>query len=156
MTEIKFDETQEYNETHLDVIKNQAETLLKKIANYRECIIKNPGKNVPNVEKKYIKYEGYYTTHFMYVESQSIDKWTRCITLIGPEFHYYMSDNPDYQEHECFAYYTTYNLCFNCNDFVEDYKNGVIKEIDREEFEFFFKEATEWALENGLSLFVNN
>lgn len=149
MIEIKFDETQEYNETQLDVIRKHAEKLLGNIANYKECLKEKRWANVPNFEKKYIKFENDGTTYFMYVESQSIDKWTRGITLMGPEYCYDMSE---YQDDAYFAYDALHNFYFNCDDFIEDCKNGVIQEIDREEFEIFFKEATEWALENGLSL----
>lgn len=147
MTELKFDNTKEYGKFQLEEIERQAKNILDDIKNYRDAKKKNLWKNIINFEKKYIKYEDDGDIMYMYVEGQIIDKWSNGITLLGVEFGYNQSE---YKDDVFFSYDPMHNFYINYNDFIEATNKGDIKEISKEEFEIFFKEATEWALQDGL------
>lgn len=149
MTELKFDDTKEYGEIQLEEIERKARNILDDIKNYRDNKKKELWKNIENLEKKYIKYENDGDIMFMYVESQTIDKWSNDVMLQGVEFGYNQSE---YRDIAFFNYDPMHNFYVNYNDFIEATNKGDIKEISREEFEIFFKEATEWALQDGLGL----
>ena len=155
MTELKFDDTQEYGETQLKEIERQAKDILNGIKNYRDSKKKNLWKNIINFEKKYIQYKNDGDIMYMYVQSQRIEKWANDVILYGIKFEYNMSR---YRDVAFFNYDPMHNFYINYNDFIEATNKGDIKEISKEEFEIFFKEATEWALEDGLShiIKVNN
>lgn len=152
MTELKFDDTKEYGEIQLEEIERKARNILDDIKNYRDFKKKELWKNIKNLEKKYIKYENDGDIMFMYVESQTIDKWSNDVTLQGVEFGYNKSEHKDIT---FFNYDPMHNFYINYDDFVKiSNQEGIgrkIKEISKEEFEIFFKEATEWALQDGLS-----
>lgn len=149
MTELRFDDTKEYGESQLEEIELKAKSILDDIKNYKEFKKKKLWENIVNFENKYIKYENDGSTYFMYVQYQTISRWSNDVMLQGVEFGYNRSE---YKDIAFFNYDPMHNFYINYNNFIEATNRGDIKEISKEEFETFFKEATEWTLKDSLYL----
>lgn len=144
---LKFDKTKEYSDTQLDEIAMMARGILNDICNYRISKEQKVLDTVPNLEKKYIKWERDGTIHYMYVTHQGYDKWGNDITLQGVEFSY---DKSEYRDNAFFSYDPMHNCFFGYNDFRDECEMGLFIEIDKEEFEKVLKEATEWTFKDAL------